>query len=48
MGKMKLVTRQVGPWGMNTYALICEQTGESVLFDPGADPEPVHCQAAGE
>ena len=39
MGKMKLETRQVGPWGMNTYALICEQTGESVLIDPGDDPD---------
>lgn len=35
---MKLVTRQVGPWQMNTYALICTNTGESVLIDPGADP----------
>ncbi|MCP5100346.1 MAG: MBL fold metallo-hydrolase [Chloroflexi bacterium] len=24
---------------MNTYALICPQTNESVLIDPGADPE---------
>lgn len=39
MGQMKLVTRQVGPWEMNTYALICEKTGESVLIDPGADPD---------
>ena len=30
---------QVGPWPMNTYALICPTTGESVLFDPGADPD---------
>ena len=35
---MKLVTRQVGPWQMNTYALICTNTGKSVLIDPGADP----------
>lgn len=24
---------------MNTYALVCPTTGESVLFDPGADPD---------
>ena len=36
---MKLETRQVGPWGMNTYALICPNTNESVLIDPGADPD---------
>ena len=35
---MKLVTRQVGPWQMNTYALICTNTGNSVLIDPGAEP----------
>lgn len=39
MAKMRLETRQVGPWGMNSYALICDQTGESVLIDPGADPD---------
>ncbi len=47
MGKMKLVTRQVGPWGMNTYALICAQTGESVLIDPGADPDTLQDMVAG-
>jgi len=36
---LTLITRQVGPWGMNTYALHCPQTGESVLIDPGADPD---------
>ncbi|KAA3661402.1 MAG: MBL fold metallo-hydrolase [Chloroflexi bacterium] len=44
---MKLVMRQVGPWGMNTYALICEQTGESVLIDPGADPDTLQDMLAG-
>jgi hydroxyacylglutathione hydrolase len=34
-----LRTRQVGPWSMNTYALICPETGQSVLIDPGDDPE---------
>ncbi|MBX3058408.1 MAG: MBL fold metallo-hydrolase [Anaerolineae bacterium] len=36
---MELVTRQVGPWGMNTYALICAETNQSVLIDPGDEPE---------
>lgn len=39
MQKLELVHRQVGPWSMNTYALICPQTNESVLIDPGADPD---------
>lgn len=36
---LQLHHRQVGPWPMNTYALICPTTGASVLFDPGADPD---------
>lgn len=36
---LQLRTRQVGPWAMNTYALACPVTNESVLVDPGADPE---------
>lgn len=39
MAKLELVTRQVGPWSMNTYGLICPETKQSVLFDPGADPD---------
>jgi hydroxyacylglutathione hydrolase len=38
-GKLKLRTRQVGPWAVNAYALICPASGESVLIDPGADPD---------
>lgn len=34
-----LKTDQVGPWGMNSYVLICDQTNESVLIDPGGDPD---------
>lgn len=37
--KMILKMLEVGPWPMNTYALICPETKESVLFDPGADPD---------
>lgn len=36
---LQLRHRQVGPWPMNTYALICPTSGASVLFDPGADPD---------
>lgn len=39
MAQLRLEHRQVGPWGMNTYALICPETGESILFDPGDDPD---------
>ena len=42
MSQLKLETRQVGPWGMNTYALICPETNQSVLIDPGDDPEILH------
>lgn len=31
-------TRTVGPWPMNTYALVCPDTHQSVLIDPGAEP----------
>ncbi|MFK7804589.1 MAG: MBL fold metallo-hydrolase [Anaerolineae bacterium] len=34
-----LKTAKVGPWGMNSYVLICPKTNESVLIDPGGDPE---------
>lgn len=39
MQPLELRHRHVGPWQMNTYALICPTTKQSVLFDPGADPE---------
>lgn len=45
--KLDLRTRQVGPWGMNTYALVCLETGASILFDPGADPETLQGMLAG-
>jgi hydroxyacylglutathione hydrolase len=37
--KLELRTRSVGPWPMNTYVLICPATRQSVLIDPGAEPE---------
>ncbi len=39
MDSLQLKTRPVGPWPMNTYVLICPQSNQSVLIDPGADPE---------
>ena len=36
---LEVRTREVGPWPMNTYAIVCPNTHQSVLIDPGADPE---------
>lgn len=47
MSTLELRTRQVGPWGMNTYALICPETKASVLIDPGADPDELEAMLAG-
>ena len=35
---LQIRMRQVGPWGLNAYALVCYETRQSVLIDPGADP----------
>ena len=32
-------SRQVGPWEMNAYVLVCSKTRKSVLVDPGAEPD---------
>ena len=45
--KLELRAREVGPWPMNTYALICPVTRHSVLIDPGADPEALLEMLAG-
>ena len=37
--RLKIRTCQVGPWGLNAYALVCGETRKSVLIDPGAEPE---------
>ena len=47
MAELELRTRQVGLWSMNTYALVCPQTGESVLIDPGDDPDDLSEMLAG-
>ncbi len=47
MQPMELRTRQVGPWGMNTYVLVCPDSKRSVLIDPGADPDILSDMLAG-
>ncbi len=37
--KMELRMRTVGPWPMNAYVLVCPTTRQSVLIDPGAEPD---------
>ncbi len=39
MSSLILKTDQVGPWNMNSYALIDPDTNQSILFDPGGDPD---------
>ena len=35
--KAKLLQKAVGPWPMNTYVVICEETLTSAIIDPGAE-----------
>jgi len=35
---LELRKRQVGPWGLNSYALVCPASTQSLLVDPGAEP----------
>src|SRR4051812_33377412 len=44
---IELRARSVGPWPMNTYAFVCPTTRQSVLIDPGADPETLADMLAG-
>jgi hydroxyacylglutathione hydrolase len=37
--ELRIRRRQVGPWGTNAYVLICSETRQSVLVDPGAEPD---------
>jgi hydroxyacylglutathione hydrolase len=34
---LKLIKQEVGPWPMNAYVLIDEETGTSAIIDPGAE-----------
>ncbi len=47
MSNVELRQRQVGSWSMNSYALVCRDTNESVLIDPGADPAMLEEMLAG-
>jgi len=44
---LELRTRSVGPWPMNSYALACPATHQSVLIDPGADADTLMEMLAG-
>jgi hydroxyacylglutathione hydrolase len=43
----ELLSREVGPWPMNTYMVIDPETGVGVVIDPGADPEVIQAMAEG-
>jgi len=44
---LEVRTRQVGPWGPNSYVLVCPSTSHSLLIDPGAEPETLTDMLAG-
>lgn len=37
----KLLSQAVGPWPMNTYIVVCDETQSSAIIDPGADPDKI-------
>jgi glyoxylase-like metal-dependent hydrolase (beta-lactamase superfamily II) len=39
--RAKLLQKAVGPWPMNTYVVICEETQTSAIIDPGADADTI-------
>lgn len=42
-----LISRSVGMWSMNAYALVCPETRQSVLIDPGAEPDTLEEMLSG-
>jgi hydroxyacylglutathione hydrolase len=38
---VNLLMKQVGPWPMNTYAVVCEESQTSAIIDPGADADDI-------
>ena len=44
---MNLVCRRVGAWSLNTYVLTCPATRQSVLVDPGAEPDTLQKMVEG-
>lgn len=43
----KLLSQAVGPWPMNTYVVICEETHTSAIIDPGADADKILAMVEG-
>jgi hydroxyacylglutathione hydrolase len=43
----KLIKQEVGPWPMNTYLLVDEETSTSAIIDPGADATRILSSARG-
>ena len=39
--RAKLIQKSVGPWPMNTYVVICEETLTSAIIDPGAESDTI-------
>jgi len=38
---LRLNSKSVGPWPMNVYIVICNETQKSAIIDPGDDPESI-------
>jgi len=45
--KMLLRVRPVGPWQMNAHVLVCPDSKQSVLIDPGAEPRALDAMLDG-
>ena len=45
--RVKLLTKEVGPWPMNTYAVVCEESQTSAIIDPGEDAEDILAMVEG-
>lgn len=43
---LNLITNMVGPWPMNSYLVIDQDTKASAIVDPGADPEAILASAS--
>jgi len=44
---VELIARAVGPWGTNAYALVCRVRRESLLIDPGGEPDTLLAMVQG-
>ena len=45
--KAKLISRRVGPYSMNTYAVLDERKKTSAIIDPGGEPDVIMDMVAG-